>query len=246
MLMNLLTKNKIKYIQSLYQKKQRELHQQFVIEGEKMIVEAIEAIPDKFDSLYVTSAFHHPIPNNIQAILLKEDELKRISSLTTPNKALAVVNMWNVEAKESHVTLVLDKVQDPGNLGTIIRLADWFGVSKLVCSNDTVDFRNPKVLQATMGSVFRVQVEYCDLHNFLSTTDLPIYGALLEGENVYQMQLSQKAILIMGNEGNGISEDVKSLIKYPIHIPRIGEAESLNVSTATAILLSEFSRLRLK
>lgn len=246
MLLNLLTKNKIKYIQSLYQKKQRELHQQFVIEGEKMIIEALEAIPEKIDTLFITAAFNHPIPTNIQATIIKEDELKKISSLTTPNKALAIVNSWEIEPKESPLTLVLDTIQDPGNLGTIIRLADWFGVSKLVCSNDTVDFKNSKVLQATMGSVFRVQITYCDLEEFLSNTSLPIFGALLEGENVYQQDLPQKAILIMGNEGNGISNNIKSFINHSIHIPRIGDAESLNVSTATAILLSEFSRKRLK
>lgn len=138
--------------------------------------------------------------------------------------------------------IALDSVQDPGNMGTILRLADWFGVQKVICSKTTVDIYNPKVIQATMGAFLRIQVEYLDLKEFFATTDLPVYGALLEGKNVYAQPLKPHGILLMGNEGNGISDELKPFISQPLTIPKKGQTESLNVSIATSILLSEFFR----
>lgn len=242
----MLSKNNIKHIQSLHLKKFREIHRQFTVEGEKIVQEAILHKPENIEMIYHTSDFKHSIPSSIQSCEISEQELKKISTLNTPNRALAVMHFWENEQITPAFQLVLDTIQDPGNLGTIIRMADWFGIKQVICSTDTVDFRNPKVLQATMGSVFRVNIHYCNLADFLAKSTLPIYGALLEGDNVYQESLSQDAVLIVGNEGKGISESIQKFIQKPIHIPRLGNAESLNVSTATAILLSEFKRGQLK
>jgi TrmH family RNA methyltransferase len=239
---SMLTKNNIKHIQSLHQKKFREINRQFLVEGEKMVLEAIEAKPQNIELIYYTSDFQHPIPSSISSCEISSTDLNKISGLSTPNQALAVLNYWEMEVQHSMLTLVLDTIQDPGNLGTIIRMADWFGIKQLICSKETVDFRNPKVLQATMGSIFRINVHYCDLESYLKQATVPIYGALLAGENVYHQNLPEEAIIVMGNEGKGISKHLIPLITHAIHIPRIGAAESLNVSTATAILLSEFKR----
>jgi TrmH family RNA methyltransferase len=146
---------------------------------------------------------------------------------------------------KSDLILALDNIQDPGNLGTIIRLCDWFGVYKIVCSLDTVDCYNPKVVQATMGSLNRVELVYTDLTDYLQKTKKPIYAAIMDGENVYQSALPKNAVLLMGNEANGISKENLKLVSHKIAIPRFGDfqqTESLNVATATAILLSEFKR----
>jgi TrmH family RNA methyltransferase len=137
---------------------------------------------------------------------------------------------------------VFDGVQDPGNMGTILRLADWFGIQSIVCSNDTVDCYNPKVIQASMGAIFRISVRYTDLQTFLSEAKVPVYGALLNGETYSDVRYDTNGILLMGNEGNGISEALLPLVTKAVTIPRIGEAESLNVATATAILLAEIVR----
>jgi TrmH family RNA methyltransferase len=144
------------------------------------------------------------------------------------------------------ITVVLDAIRDPGNLGTIIRLCDWFGITQLVCSLDTVDCYNPKVIQATMGSIARLPIHYLDIESFLKGTNIPVYTAMMEGANVYQTSLPTNAILIMGNEANGVSSAVQALATHPIAIPQFGTiqaTESLNVATATAILLSEFTRI---
>ena len=169
----------------------------------------------------------------------------QISSLKTPNKALAILRKPKTSAPTltSGLILVLDGVQDPGNMGTILRTADWFGVKTIVCSEDTADIFNPKVIQASMGSVLHMNVVYTTLETFLSTCDLPIYGALLEGENVYRTSLKKTGVLVMGNEGKGIRPSVRAFINTPIHIPGFGKAESLNVAVATGVLLSEFVRL---
>ena len=179
---------------------------------------------------------------NGNAYLIDEKTIKEIGSLTTPNKFLAVVKKPIVNSIKTQLVLVLDGVQDPGNFGTIVRTADWFGVDLIVCSKGTVDMYNSKVVQSSMGSLFRIPIIYNDLTTYLSNATLPIFGALLEGQNVYSEKLPEDAIIVMGNEGSGISEEVKSLIQHKIHIPRFGGAESLNVSIATGILLSEFKR----
>ncbi|MDO5969528.1 RNA methyltransferase [Flavivirga aquimarina] len=238
----MLSKSHIKLITSLKQKKNRLQHGFFVVEGVKTIKELLQS-KLMLHALYTTESF------NIDAkdeILITETELKRISFLTTPNKALAIFKIPQVKPiDETKLIVALDDIRDPGNLGTIIRLCDWFGVKDLVCSKETVDCFNPKVIQATMGSITRVNINYIDLNLFLKETSLPIYGAFMEGETVYATQLPEKGVLVMGNEAHGVSKDIEALINEKISIPRFGDlqaTESLNVATATAILLSEFRR----
>jgi TrmH family RNA methyltransferase len=238
----MLSKSQIKLITSLKLKKYRQQYGFFVVEGVKTIKELLQSNL-VLHALYTTETF------NIDAkdeVLISETDLKRISFLTTPNKALAIFKIPQPKPIEVNGLIVaLDAVRDPGNLGTIIRICDWFGIKELICSNETVDCFNPKVVQATMGSLTRVNITYVDLIHFLKNTKLPVYGAFMEGENVYHKQLPENGILIMGNEANGVSKEVESIITDKISIPRFGElqeTESLNVATATAILLSEFKR----
>ncbi len=239
----MISKNRIRFINSLTQKKQRIENNRFIIEGEKMVNEAIQWIPELIESVYVTSEFEYTSSNHSFEIEeINEKELKEISSLTTPNKALAICKIPENKNIDSPLILCLDGVQDPGNMGTILRLADWFGIKDVVCSKNTVDCYNPKVLQATMGAIFRVNVHYVDLSNFLSETELPIYGALLDGENIFENHYECKGIIVLGNEGNGISDEIKKHVQQAITIPRFGEAESLNVATAGAIILGAFYR----
>lgn len=234
-----LSKNKIKWIKSLHHKKHRDSEGVFVVEGDKMVSELIEFWKDQIDFI-CTSDPSFKFDGHL--IVTDEKTIKEISSLTTPNKFLAVVKKPVVAVKKEHLILALDGIQDPGNFGTIIRTADWFGVDLIVCSKGTVDMLNPKVVQSSMGSLFRIPIIYEDLSSYLSESKLPIYGALLEGDNVYQQTLSEKAILVMGNEGAGISREIQRFIHHKIHIPLFGGAESLNVAIATGILLSELKR----
>ncbi|TBN05471.1 RNA methyltransferase [Hyunsoonleella flava] len=238
----MLSKNQIKFIKRLGQKKYRLAEGYFVVEGVKTINELLQS-HFELHQLYTTESF------NIDAKtenLISEADLKRISFLKTPNKALAVFNIPKPNQVDCEGLIVaLDDVRDPGNLGTIIRLCDWFGIKDLVCSKQTVDCYNPKVLQATMGSISRVNVSYLDLSSFLNKAQLSIFGAFMDGDNVYQAALPDKGILVMGNEANGISKTIEAEINKRIAIPRFGNiqvTESLNVATATAILLSEFRR----
>ncbi|MDC9721893.1 MAG: RNA methyltransferase [Urechidicola sp.] len=240
----MLSKSQSKLITSLYQKKYRNKHQLFIVEGIKAVNEFLNS-DFNLHALFCTSDFTHRLSDEYVDIV-SDAELKKISSLKNPNEVLALFQIPEIKPIDSsRFTLVLDGINDPGNLGTIIRLCDWFGVTQLVCSKDTVDCFNPKVVQATMGSLARVEIQYTDIIKFLSKVDLPIYTAMMDGENVYQKTLEKEAILVMGNEANGISDDVLKLITQKISIPRFGDlqqTESLNVATATAILLSEFKR----
>ncbi len=240
----MISKSNIKLIKSLQQKKFRDELNLFVVEGEKMVQESLQWKSDYLVDLYHTSDFHTQESNtsNAKFHLIEDKDLKQISNLQTPNKSLAIFRKWPNSDEKHDFYIALDGVQDPGNMGTIMRLADWFGVKKILCSKDTVDCFNPKVVQATMGAIFRIEVEYVDLSQTFEALKLPIFGALLEGENIYSKSLNPKGILVLGNEGKGISEKIQTLIDFPISIPRFGEAESLNVSTAGAILLSEFFR----
>ncbi len=178
--------------------------------------------------------------------LISESELKKISALSTPNNCLAVFKIpASMPILDKGLILALDDIRDPGNLGTILRLCDWFGISQVVCSEQTVDLYNPKVVQATMGSISRVNVGYVNLKSFLQNSSLPIFGTFMDGSNVYMEILPKEAIVIMGNEANGISPEVENTIKNRLTIPRFGDlqlTESLNVASATAIILSEFRR----
>jgi len=238
----MLSKSQIKLITSLKQKKYRQQHNFFVVEGVKAITELLQSNLE-LHKLYTTQSFNI---NSKDEVIISETDLKRISFLTTPNKALAVFKIPEQKPIDnSGLIVALDSIRDPGNLGTIIRLCDWFGVKELICSKETVDCFNPKVIQATMGSITRVHVSYIDLDFFLSTVKLPVFGAFMEGENVYKASLPKQGVLVMGNEANGVSEKIEAMITKKISIPRFGDlkvTESLNVATATAVLLSEFRR----
>ena len=240
----MISKNQIKLITSLKQKKYRNQHQLFLAEGVKVVNELLGSnyqLEKLFCTKDVISTFEKFDPQ-----IISDLELDKISGLSTPNKVLGLFKIPKFpKIPEKGLILVLDDVNDPGNLGTIIRLCDWFGVSHLVCSKNSVDCYNPKVVQSTMGSLSRLPISYTDVHEFLNQTQLPIFGAVMNGANVYSTKLDQNAILVMGSESNGISEKTASLIKTKITIPRYSEAiitESLNVATATAILLNEFRR----
>ncbi len=239
----MLTKSQIKLITGLSQKKFRQQHQLFAVEGKKGIAEFLKS-DFRLSHIFTTDAAFDCDPK--QQTPVTDAELKKISSLTTPQTALALFEIPKPKPVEtSGLIVALDAVRDPGNLGTIIRLCDWFGIKHLVCSNTTVDCYNPKVVQATMGSLTRVNMCYLDLEEFLKSSGLPVFGAFMDGDNVYTQQLPQNGILVLGNEANGISKEAETLISQKISIPRFGNlqaAESLNVATATAILLSEFCR----
>jgi len=242
-----LSKSQIKLITSLKQKKYRLKYRLFVVEGMKAISELLESQYQLY-ALYTTEAFNIDANShkNLKEVLISEADLKRISFLTTPNKVLALFKIPNRKSIENMgLILALDDVRDPGNLGTIIRLCDWFGIKDMVCSLESVDCFNPKVVQATMGSLARVNISYLDLEAFLKTTNAPVFGAFMEGENVYRKELPKQGILVLGNEAYGISKSVENLVNEKISIPRFGNiqaTESLNVATATGILLSEFCR----
>ncbi len=240
----MLSKNQIKLITSLQQKKYRKQEQLFFAEGVKVVQELLHSNFELQELFTTKQDFLSVSKDKLHAI--SEAELKKISALATPNSCLAVFKIPKAkEMKESGLILALDDVRDPGNLGTIIRLCDWFGIETLFCSEETVDIYNPKVVQATMGSISRVNVVYGDLENFLVTTKLTVFGTFMDGKNIYQESLPNDGVIVMGNEANGISEAVEKLVTDRIAIPRFGDlqiTESLNVATATAIILSEFKR----
>ena len=240
----MVSKNQIKLITSLQQKKYRITHQLFFAEGVKVIQELLDS-NFELEHLYTTQYDSEEV-SGAKKSLIHENDLKKISALTTPNSCLAVFKIpQEREIATSGLIIALDDIRDPGNLGTILRLCDWFGVEQVVCSRETVDIYNPKVVQATMGSITRVNVAYLDLCDYITQTDLSVFGTFMDGENIYKSKLPQEGIIVMGNEANGISEAVEELIKKRIAIPRFGDlqkTESLNVATATAIVLSEFKR----
>ena len=240
----MLSKNQIKLITSLQQKKQRIAHQLFFAEGIKVIQELVESKLELVH-LFTTQNDFQEVSNNKKEIVT-ESELKKITALATPNTCLAVFKIPNEKMiLETGLILALDAIRDPGNLGTILRLCDWFGIDQIICSKETVDIYNPKVVQATMGSIARVNLSYIDLEHFISQTQLPVFGTFMEGTNIYKTELPHKGIIIMGNEANGISPEIEKLVKNRLTIPRFGtlqKTESLNVATATAIVLSEFRR----
>ena len=238
-----ISKNQLKTITSLSQKKYRQQHNLFVAEGVKVVQELLQSSLELV-KLYATDDFVIDDDSKLEKISPKD--LQKISNLKTPNKVLGIFKIPDEKPlQEKGLILALDTINDPGNLGTIIRLCDWFGITQLICSKETVDCYNPKVVQSSMGSLTRVSIKYIDLKSFLKETNLPIFIADMDGENVYKTDLPKEAILVMGNEANGVSDEIKGLIKNKISIPRFGklqETESLNVATATAILLSEFRR----
>jgi len=240
----MLSKNQIKTLTGLQQKKYRKQHKLFFAEGIKVVQELLNS-NFELHQIYTTQDIFITIPRD-KVTIITPDELKKISVLTTPQACLALFTMPDEKPVANDGLIVaLDDVRDPGNLGTIIRLCDWFGIKHLVCSAECVDVYNPKVVQATMGSLARVNVVYTDLYDYINNSPLPAFGTFMDGRNVYTETLSQNAIIIMGNEANGISAEIESLAKHRIAIPRFGDlqqTESLNVATAAAIILSEFRR----
>lgn len=238
----MVAKGQIKLIRSLHQKKYRNQNGLFVVEGIKGVKEVLGS---HFRPYAVYGTHANLLDGDAFFTRVSERELEQMSALKTPNGILGVFHVpEEQEIDFSDWILVLDDLRDPGNLGTIIRLCDWFGIAHLVCSRRTVDCYNPKVLQATMGSITRVNIVYTDIFAFLDNCPSPIYGAFMDGVSAYMENLPQRGVLIMGNEAHGISKEIEQLISKKISIPQFGRhtAESLNVATATAILLSELRR----
>ncbi len=249
-----ISKTKASLLATLSSKKMREKHKLFLVEGAKCVFDMLGA----FDivNLIATEEWllNNKVPLGIGEKLILtagEEVMKKISSLSTPPKVIAVFSMPSDDSKEiilnnEELYLMLDGIQDPGNLGTIIRTADWFGFDKVICSKDTADVYNPKTIQSTMGSLKRVKVYYADLVKVLSRNPINhIYGTLLEGENIFKKSLSQSGVIIMGNEGKGLSKEIKELITDPLFIPPTKEdshGESLNVAIATAITIAQFRK----
>jgi len=247
----MLSKSQISLLKSLQHKKDRVEHGLFLVEGHKSVLEFINS-PYQIEAVYHTTSFDSKMLKLSRKINLTEisaNDLEKISSLKTPQGLVALIKMpsWpaldNAQLKQKF-SIVLDGLQDPGNMGAIVRTADWFGIGQIICSTDTVDVYNPKVVQASMGSLARVKVFYADLAAILPQIKLPIFGAMLNGESIYQTNFGPEGLILMGNEGNGVRREIAQLISKAITIPRIGHAESLNVGIATAIFCSEIARNR--
>jgi TrmH family RNA methyltransferase len=239
----MVSKSELKYIQSLSDKKVRLETGCFIAEGVKLVGEMIAAgYPIK--AIYALDSWDAR-DTEIEVNRVEAFELEKMSLLQTPNQVVAVAKIpsktdaVNLTGK---LTIVLDGIQDPGNLGTIIRIADWFGVQQIVASEDTVDVYNPKVIQATMGSFMRVSVAYKNIADWLPTVKLPVFGALLEGENVFTTKAPKQGLLLIGSEAKGIRENIINLITHPVTIPKIGGAESLNAGVATGIIVAQLTR----
>lgn len=240
----MLSKNETKYIQSLCHKKQRQLTGLFIVEGVKQMEELL--LSDfVIKTIYATQDWVSKNLGDTHLVSVTADELMKISGLQTPNQVLALVeapHQKKLLIPSNKWMLALDGIQDPGNMGTLIRIADWFGIDTILASPDSVDCYNPKVIQSTMGSFTRVTVFYEPLDELFLSTQLPIYGALLEGQSVFENDHYEKGILLIGNESKGIHPTLQPSITHTISIPRIGKAESLNAAVAAGILLSQLTR----
>ncbi|WP_299250550.1 RNA methyltransferase [uncultured Cytophaga sp.] len=238
----MLSKQTVKFTKSLQNKKFRRLYKQFIIEGEKSVLEVLHSdlvihkilVTDYFETTYKSEL--KPYLDRIEKA--SEKELNDIGTLQTNDSAIVICDMKPETTPgliENEWTIVLDNINDPGNLGTIIRVADWYGIKQIICSEETADFYNPKVINASKGSFLRVAVHYTDLIPFLSQQKVPVYGADLDGENIHQSTFGKQGVLVMGNEAHGLRDEIKNLLTQTISIPRFGMAESLNVGIATAI-----------
>ncbi len=247
----MLSKNKIKHLQQLSSKKQRSVFNEFLIEGSKIFKEAVHQ-KWNIKEVYATEEYmakESELALKFNMIPATENQLSSLGNLENNNSVAALLEIKNTKFSnfkwQDTVCLVLDNIKDPGNLGTIIRRADWFGIQNILCSEATVDVYNPKVIQATMGSISRVNVNYVDLATFIESTSLTVFGTFMNGENIYNQKLPNQGVIVMGNEANGISGAIEKIISRRITIPRFGDlqqTESLNVATATAIILNEFRR----
>jgi TrmH family RNA methyltransferase len=248
----MISKNKIKFIASLSQKKCRDEHNMFVAEGTKLVLDLM--LTFNCNQLVASTEWlcEHPVSDVCEVVEVTADELKRISNQKTPQGVLAVFSKkeseWDVNALAGKLSLALDEIQDPGNLGTILRVADWFGISDVFCSENTADAFSPKAVQATMGALARVNVHVLDMPRFIDecSRKMPVYGTFMDGESIYSRTLKPNGIIVMGNEGNGISDDVEKYVSDRLLIPNfpVGQltSESLNVGVATALVCAEFRR----
>lgn len=250
----MISKNKIKFIRSLEQKKFRKENGVFLAEGNKLVSDLSNFFNCKI--LVATQQWMDTNKDIIadEKIYVEKDELSRTSLLKTPQDVLAVFEIpsytLSMDCPKNELCLALDDVQDPGNLGTIIRIADWFGIKNIYCSHGTADAFSPKTVQATMGALARVKLHYCNIKELISSlNDVPVFGTFLDGDNIYNNTLSSNGLIVMGNEGNGISKEVSELINRRILIPNYPQGnettDSLNVAVATAIVCSEFRRRQL-
>lgn len=248
----MISKNKIKYIHSLEQKKHRNQENVFVAEGPKVVGDMITA---GFRPNIIVATDEWNVPTDAQEVIyVTDDELRKVSFLQHPQKVMAVFPqpeqsvLPSAEWLSENLCIALDGVQDPGNLGTIIRIADWFGIDTIICSCETADAYAPKVVQATMGSIARVKVIYTNLSEFFGSLphSIPVYGTLLDGNSIYEADIKPNGIIVMGNEGNGISPEIRQMVSHKLLIPSFPPdrptAESLNVAIATAIVCNEFRR----
>ncbi|WP_226388995.1 TrmH family RNA methyltransferase [Penaeicola halotolerans] len=245
----MLSKNTVKFIKSLHLKKYRRQEKAFLVEGAKSLQELLKSQYD-IRFMVLTQSQADLLANElksrrVEVIIATANQLEQISTFKSNDAGLAVVTLPEERSPKpasKGLTLCLDDVRDPGNLGTIIRIADWYGVREIVCSEETAEFYNPKVISATMGSFCRVGVSYTSLTEYLSEIKLPVYGAFLAGDNIYKSELPSDAVIVMGNESNGISDEVAALISHRLTIPSFGAAESLNVAIATAVICDNFRR----
>lgn len=243
----MLTKAHIKLINSLQLKKYRDQHRLFIAEGPKIVEEVVHS-DLKLITIFALEEWIHKLPQTFQTEchIISQNDLKKISSLKTPNQVLALVEKpsYTFDKNENtpSIILALDGINDPGNLGTIMRIADWYGIDTILCSANCVDAFHPKVVQSTMGSFTRIKVIEVDLKDSLSKLDYTVYGATLSGDNIRTIQLAQNSVLLMGSESHGISPELIPLIHQEISIPQFGGAESLNVAVATGILCDYFVR----
>lgn len=248
----MISKNQIKQVKALHLKKFRDEQALFIAEGIKIVNEIISTRPEIIKDLYVTEGYLKGNSNVLHKPKLKyttisEEDLKKISTLSQPNNILAVCHYFSntkpVTEFSKNFSFYLDDIRDPGNLGTILRLADWYGISEIFCSVQSTDVYNPKTIQSAMGSFLRVKLHYCDLKELLAGKKNPVYGAVLNGENIYKAKL-QSGLIIIGNEANGISEENFKYITDKITIPSAenSSTESLNAAMATAVICSEFFR----
>ena len=241
----MISKNQIKFVKSLQKKKFRLESKCFVVESSKNVNEILDS-NYKVQQIYATKSWieKSKIIDNVLINQVNKNELQRISSLKTASDVLAVVHI-PLEKNDfdfSEINIVLDDVKDPGNLGTIIRICDWFGVKNIYCSEETVDVYNPKVIQSTMGSITRVDVIYTDIRQMIQEVaiNVKVYGAVMDGNNINKIQVNEDSLIVFGNESNGISKEIKNLISERITINKVGDAESLNVAVAAAIILNKF------
>lgn len=241
-----LSRNEIKLIKSLQDKKSRESNRLFVVEGVKLVEELLEQSSFRIESIFYTEEYQQKIPSGVHSLKISAQELERISGLVTPNKVLAVVKfpvVQKIDLGAEELLLVLDDIKDPGNLGTILRTADWFGIRTVLASENTVDLFNPKVIQASMGAVYRIrfiQDKIADRLAELKKSGMQVVGADLQGTNLYAYSFSAKTALVMGSESHGISPEIGALLDERVTIPQFGQTESLNVGIATGIILSYF------